>query len=342
MAASGLKMTSSGWAWIASDTVVGAEFKEVEGGAREEEAMRALSGWLYVAIAPGEVPSDFFGRVNEYNRAHFNTSATEFYYRGVYAAAMVNAVLLFAHAATRVLDDGGNVDDGALMFRAMTSLSFEGIQQQPFRLNKNGDAIESYDAMNYVYENGAMHSIEIGHFADGRYLRTIAEVRWPGGQGHVPRAFVPTCGPGQIWRMPSNSTYVKDGVCEACMPGWYQPIWNETATACMECPPGAVTAMPMQTTCTTCPEGTQDRSGLEFAHHCSCTNHQPSIDHARTTNHASNHASAIHPPCVHHRALFQGPTSPSQGRHSARHAVLAPSKTSSAPLIARPAALCRP
>ena len=43
-----------------------------------------------------------------------------------YSASLYNAVYLFAHAATRVLSDGGDSTNGTALVEAMRSLTFEG------------------------------------------------------------------------------------------------------------------------------------------------------------------------------------------------------------------------
>ena len=51
-------------------------------------------------------------------------------------------VHLFAHAATKVLEAGGDVRDGAAMTEAMKAAAFTGVLQAQVTLDGNSDMIE--------------------------------------------------------------------------------------------------------------------------------------------------------------------------------------------------------
>ena len=59
-----------------------------------------------------------------------------------YAASLYDAVHLFAHAATKVLEAGGDVRDGAAMTEAMKAAAFTGVLQAQVKLDGSGDMIE--------------------------------------------------------------------------------------------------------------------------------------------------------------------------------------------------------
>ena len=53
-----------------------------------------------------------------------------------HAAPLYDALLLYAHAATRLLELGGEVDDGLALVKVMENISFEGIKKQPVKVHK--------------------------------------------------------------------------------------------------------------------------------------------------------------------------------------------------------------
>ena len=53
-----------------------------------------------------------------------------------HTAPLYDALLLYAHAATRLLELGGEVDDGLALVKVMENISFEGIKKQPVKVHK--------------------------------------------------------------------------------------------------------------------------------------------------------------------------------------------------------------
>ena len=132
LAARKLGMTSRGWAWIGDVTVIGAEQADmITSDALIENAKDALHGWIYLAVfkKSSAIIDEFYEQVKDYGRRDFNLSK-DVTARDIdaFAASLYDAVFLFAHAATRMLSEGGDVQDGKLMVQTMHNISFDGIQ----------------------------------------------------------------------------------------------------------------------------------------------------------------------------------------------------------------------
>ena len=111
-----------GWAWLGVDAVFGAVYAAET--SLLEQAKQAFSGWLYLrpAVVRSTAMDTFYGNVKEYNQKDFNIS---FPTVDPHAAALYDSVYLFAYAATLVLAEGGDVNDGAAMVAAMSQISFQ-------------------------------------------------------------------------------------------------------------------------------------------------------------------------------------------------------------------------
>ena len=69
------------------------------------------------------------------NKLHFNVSQPKI---SEYAVSLYTAVYLFAHAATAVLNEGGDIRNTQQMLRMMKSISFKGIKGRNVSLDANG------------------------------------------------------------------------------------------------------------------------------------------------------------------------------------------------------------
>ena len=116
-------MVSPGWAWLCTANVVGAE--QVAEASMIDHAKQALSGWLWLdhAINDSIEQQAFDGKVMQYTDWSFNISVR---FTDQRAVPLYNAILLFAHAATRVIDAGGDPKNGLLLTQAMANASFQG------------------------------------------------------------------------------------------------------------------------------------------------------------------------------------------------------------------------
>ena len=109
-----------------------------------------------------------------------------------YSIALHDAVMLYAHAATKVLSEGGNLKDGQAVTAAVRSTTFEGVGTSKVALTNNGDRIESYEVMNYVVDSdGAMGSVAVGVFNSTleEYVASSQVLLWPGSTLEVPVDF---------------------------------------------------------------------------------------------------------------------------------------------------------
>ena len=181
-----LGMTSASWAWLGVDNVAGAELLAT--ATMTDRARRALHGWLFFMPkqAPPQQSAEFHRQVRAYGQKYFGLSPAQAAV-DLYAAELFDAVYLFAHAATRVMEAGGDVSSGAQMMQVMRNISFVGIQQRTVALDANGDAIQPYSVMNYVEENAEMRSVEVGWYESGQLELKVADVRWPGNATTVPK-----------------------------------------------------------------------------------------------------------------------------------------------------------
>ena len=107
--------TCAGWAWFSLDTVADVASRGFENG---NSMKTALNGWLYLSTSAPKSPALtlFYDRVKTYGKRHFNLNISSV---NPYAAPLYDAILLFARAATRVLEAGGEVNNGRAMLKAM-------------------------------------------------------------------------------------------------------------------------------------------------------------------------------------------------------------------------------
>ena len=211
-------MMAAGWAWAGVDTV-----PIVQG-----EAKQALDGWLYFVLAQNVSLERFHEDVRAYGERYFDQSPDSI---SVYAASLYDAVFLFAHAATRVISEGSDVDDGSAIVEAMTKTSFEGILQRSVELDENGDAIEPYAVMNYVEQgDGNMRGVEVGVYGSGQLDLRVDEVRWPGNASVVPLDGIQQepCRAGEYY----NKSI---GHCDNCSAGFFTGRENHDLEKCLSC-----------------------------------------------------------------------------------------------------------
>ena len=109
-----------------------------------------------------------------------------------YAPALFDAILLYAHAATRVLSEGGDLADGKAVTAAVRNTSFVGRENSVVALDKQGDRIESYMVLNYILApDGVMRSVRVGLYNSTLHqYRSEGTIVWPGNTTAVPVALV--------------------------------------------------------------------------------------------------------------------------------------------------------
>ena len=118
-----------GWAWLLLGSV--------------SRAINDMQGWVcWQPHFPSEGMQSFKEQVSAYGKSHFslNAEADDVIYH--LSAALHDSIVLYAHAATRVLADGGDLHDGQAVAEAIRSTSFEGVGNSVIQLDKQGDPIE--------------------------------------------------------------------------------------------------------------------------------------------------------------------------------------------------------
>ena len=129
---------------------------------------------------------DFFHRVHNATRVDFPTMFDESVFPNPYAAAMYDAIILFAIVANQQRwrpEQGGR----AFLNQSSGNLSFQGATGL-VQLDANGDALLSYQAVNLVLKNGALQRIAVGVSTAGTqsYSSNGIPIIWPGGLLSVP------------------------------------------------------------------------------------------------------------------------------------------------------------
>ena len=166
---------TSGWAWLVSEEIT---------------SVPAMAGWLYFRPFLASDMQAFTKQVRDYSKSHFNISVRPDSVELAYSVTLYDAIMLYAHAATKVLSEGGNLHDGGVLTEAVRSITFTGMGGTVVALDSNGDRMESYEVMNYVLKAGdVMISVAVGMFngTQGRYKAYERPVVvWPGNTLEVP------------------------------------------------------------------------------------------------------------------------------------------------------------
>jgi len=171
-------MTSVGWAWVLTEGIV-ANLPE------------RIQGWLYIQpLLPSKGMQAFAEQVSEYSKSRFNIPVDADSIDLTYSQTLYDAVMLYAHAATKVLSDGGDLRDGQAVTAAVRSTTFEGVGGSAVALDENGDRVESYEIMNYVVgADSAISGVPVGKYdsTERQYTAYERAVVWPGSTMEVPK-----------------------------------------------------------------------------------------------------------------------------------------------------------
>ena len=170
------KVMTTGWGWIVPITDV---------------AIEPMQGWIYVPpFLPSEGMQAFSQQVSDYTQSRFNISLPAESVDRTYSVALHDAVMLYAHAATKVLAEGGDVHDGNVVTEAVRSTIIQGVDGRAVALDNNGDRIQSYEVVSYVQNenHGGMRSVRIGVYNSTihQYSAHPEVVWWPGSTMVVP------------------------------------------------------------------------------------------------------------------------------------------------------------
>ena len=161
--ASSQGMTSAGRAWM---LVV------------QRQATWRMHGWLFMQPFIQDTQG-FRELVSHYAKPRFNITTSPDSVHLPYSVALHDAVMLYAHAATKVLSEGGVLEDNGLaLMKTLQNTTFEGVGGGTVALDKHSDRIESYEVMNYIAgSNNATFSgttlINAGHMVWAMSVRIL-------------------------------------------------------------------------------------------------------------------------------------------------------------------------
>ena len=170
---------ATGWAWLVFE---------------EKTPVPAMAGWFSFRPFLASNMQAFAKQVSDYSMSHFNISVLPDSVNLGYSVALYDAIMLYAYAATKVLSEGGSLQDGTAITEAVRSTAIEGVGGTTVVLNSDGDRIESYEVMNYVLETGNVpSSAAVGMFNNTLKQYKVYEraVVWPGNSTLVPIDYVP-------------------------------------------------------------------------------------------------------------------------------------------------------
>ena len=169
-------MLSPGWAWLVAND--------------EGMASVDMQSWLHFRpFLASEGMQAFAVQVSDYSKSKFNMTVSPDSVDLTYSAKLHDAIMLYAHAVTKLMSDGSDLRDGEAVTMAVRSTSFTGVGSTVVAIDSNGDRIESYEVMNYVLEEGdVMRSVVVGMFnsTNGQYEAYKQAVVWPGSTKEVP------------------------------------------------------------------------------------------------------------------------------------------------------------
>jgi hypothetical protein len=177
----------TGWGWLGLDTVPFA----ANDAALDQRAdpHLAFHGWVYFEPYFSARP-EFFDLVHNATRRDFPKLFVEDLFPSRYAAALYDAITLFALVAHQLSwqpDQGGR----AFVNRSIGNRPFDGITGS-VKLDVNGDLMLSYQVVNLLLEKGRAQPIALGVFWAGTqvYSSNGQAIIWPGGSRELPEAEV--------------------------------------------------------------------------------------------------------------------------------------------------------
>ena len=173
-------MTSVGWAWLLCQELIH----------KDNWGTEDMRGFLFLrTLPPSESMQKFKRQVSDYSKSSFNITLDENLVDLAYSMALYDSIMLYAHAATKVLSKGGDLTVGNVVVNAVWSTRIEGVGNREIVLNERGDRIESYEIVNFDW---GMKKIPVGKYisTEKEYTAYGPKVVWPGDTTKVPRDFV--------------------------------------------------------------------------------------------------------------------------------------------------------
>ena len=158
-----------------------------------------MAGWLWLRpLLPSDGMQAFAEEVSYYAKSRFNFTVSADSVDLTYSMALHDAIMLYAHAATKVLSEGGDLHDGRAVTAAVRSTTIKGVGGSVVALDQSGDRIESYEVMNVVARaDSGMSSIAVGMYNSFSGNNTLQQYKayeraviWPGSTTDVPADFV--------------------------------------------------------------------------------------------------------------------------------------------------------
>ena len=131
---------------------------------------------------PSEGMDAFAEQVSLYTASRFNITTPLDLVDSTYSVALHDAIMLYAHAATGVIANGGNLRDGKTVTETVRGTSFKGVGDCLVSLDKHGDQIESYEVLNYVAGKAdGMVSVPVGVYNNTaqQYTPYAQALVWP-------------------------------------------------------------------------------------------------------------------------------------------------------------------
>ena len=146
-----------------------------------------MQGWIFFRpLIPAEGVQAFAEQVSVYTKSHFNFTLAAGSVDVQWSFALFDAVMLYAHAVTKLLSEGGDLHDAQAVTRKLRSTEFAGAGGKMVALDEQGDRIDVYEVMNYVVEEeGEMDRVAVGMY-NKQYVPYERAVVWPGGTTKVP------------------------------------------------------------------------------------------------------------------------------------------------------------
>ena len=170
-------MARSGWAWLVCEEKIG---------------VKDMAGWLWFRpFLAGDMQA-FAKQVSDSTKSSFNITVSPDSVDLTYSAKLHDAIMLYAHAATTVLSEGGDLRDVQAVTAAVRKTTFVGMGGNAVALDSKGDLVESYEVMNYmVGRDDVMSSVAVGLFNRtwGEYKAYAHAIVWPGGTVETPKDF---------------------------------------------------------------------------------------------------------------------------------------------------------
>ena len=161
-----------------------------------------MHGWLHIAqLLPLKEMQAFAKQVSDYSKLHFKFTSSPDSVDLAYSAALYDAVMLYAYSATRVMSEGGDLQNGEAVTAAVRNTTIEGVGGTVVALDSNGDRIESYEVMNYVLEadsavsGGSARTVPVGVYnsTTKQYRKYKQTIVWPGSTTVAPADYVSGC-----------------------------------------------------------------------------------------------------------------------------------------------------